>query len=56
MLGIQKQRRENFVFETCQLGDQVLLDQFRRSEGRTALDLQIDDLASSRQDLIGNGW
>ncbi|MNY30221.1 hypothetical protein D3C86_1643150 [compost metagenome] len=55
MLGIQKQRRENLVFETCQLGDQVFLDQFRRSEGSTALGLQIDDLASSRQDLIGSG-
>ncbi|MNQ30090.1 hypothetical protein D3C85_434230 [compost metagenome] len=55
MLGIQKQRRENLVFEACQLGDQVLLDQFRRSEGSTALGLQIDDLASSRQDLVGSG-
>ncbi len=29
--------------------------QFRRSEGSTALGLQIDDLASSRQDLAVAG-
>ena len=47
MLGIEKHCRENLVFETCQLGDQIFLDQLLRSESSTSLNLLIDDLANN---------
>ena len=52
MLGIQKQRCENLVLKATQLRYQVVLDQFRRREGCTSLNLLIDYLASSVQDLL----
>jgi hypothetical protein len=55
VLGIQKQCRENLVFEASQLGDQVLLDQLWRREGCASLSLLIDHLASGIQDLLSSG-
>lgn len=55
MLGIQKQRCENLVFKTTQLRDQVVLDQFRRREGCSSLNLLVDHLASGIQDLFCSG-
>lgn len=50
--GIQKQRCENLVLKATQLRDQVVLDQLRRREGCTSLNLLVDHLASSVQDLL----
>ncbi len=52
---VEKQYRKHLVFEACQLGTQVFLDDVGSRERCAPLDFQVDDPACRRKDLIGSG-
>jgi hypothetical protein len=53
VLRIQEQTREHLVVEPCQHGTKELLDDGQWRERGATLDLLVDHLARSPQDLVG---